>query len=809
MRFMSLRWKSLVLYTLLLLALLGSLTALTLFWFDSYQRQNQNSRVEEQRSNIERVFRLNSENIIRSLESFLDRGRDPELQQNSISMKNAFTAFWENNALRNDFEYAWLLDTQGSILASWGAPPLFEWSQGVTEVLRTLSPVEGVRCETRCLHYTALPAHWAGRDERVLVIASSLIQPVISLREIHNVDIALLIEDDLTQFGGWSARVQSLSNRTQLEPLLYEASSQFSLKEISASSHTIDLNDHYYRIWSQPLGNDGVSGHLLFVDDVSEQERALNQYLWQVSVLALGILLVGQIIGYLAYSAPIRRLNDLAQAMPMLAYQKFDDTRALLRKERGRLGDELNQLEDAGIELADQLEALTQEVRHRTVQLENMALFDPLTGLPNRNLLLQFLNESLQAQASDHSLLAVILLDLDDFKRINNSLGHEIGDNLLVSLSQRLANTLRESDMVGRFGGDVFVVILPNAESRERILKIVSSLLDEIRQPLQLLDQSFVIAASLGVTFASSEQPGNAEELIKQADTAMHEAKARGKNAFCIFDKQMTHSVENRVAMERELRVAVEQQQFCLHLQPQISLGSGHLTGFEALIRWQHPQQGLLSPAAFLRDLENGEHNIAVGFWVIEHGLELLARVCRHTRLNLKLAVNMNPELFLDKRLTAFVEQQLARQKLSPGQLEFELTESLLVKDMSAVAAQMSRLAKMGVTIAIDDFGTGYSSLAYLRQLPVDVLKIDRAFVANVPHNSKDALLVCSILSMAKQLHMEVVAEGIEHGEQAEFLREQGCPLGQGFKISRPIDEARLLGVMDQRLRQGLWLDQE
>ncbi|RWW92993.1 putative bifunctional diguanylate cyclase/phosphodiesterase [Aestuariirhabdus litorea] len=807
MRFMSLRWKSLVLYTLLLLTLLGSLTALTLVWFDEYQRSDQQARVEEQRSNIERVLRLNSQMVIRSLESFLDQGRDLLLEGGSVSMAAAFSGFWESNALRNDYEHAWLFDTQGAVLAEWGAPHPFRWQQGVSDVLRNLAPVEAIRCKQLCLHYTALPAHWSGSEERVLVIASSLIQPVISLREVHRVDIALLITDSGSRFGDWPVRIQSLSNRPLLEPVLREASARYGLSELVAGSRRIAVNDHYYLLWSQPLGSEPESGQLLFIEDVTQQEEALNHYLWQVSLLALAILLVGQGIGTLAYSAPIRRLNLQARALPLLAYQRFDEARALLRHEPAYVADELDQLEAAGVQLADQLEALTREVQQRTEQLEKMALFDPLTGLPNRNWLLQFLSRSLQTLNSDQQLLAVLLLDLDDFRRINNTLGHAIGDNLLVALSQRLANRLQGREMVGRFGGDVFVVILPQAQSRERVLATIDSLMEEIRQPLQLLDQTFVIAASLGVTFASPQHQGGAEELIKQADTAMHEAKARGKNMFCIFDKQMTRSVETRVAMEQELRQAVEQRQFCLHLQPQVSLASGHLTGFEALIRWRHPQQGLLAPAAFLIDLENSEHNIPVGFWVIEHGLEILASLCRHTGLKLKLAINMNPELFLDKRLTALVQQQLARQGLAPSQLELELTESLLVEDMGAVAAQMAALARMGVTIAIDDFGTGYSSLAYLRQLPVDVLKIDRSFVANVPGNQKDALLVCSILSMAKQLQLQVVAEGIENPQQAEFLRQQGCPLGQGFGIARPIDETELLAVLDARLQQGRWLD--
>jgi diguanylate cyclase (GGDEF)-like protein/PAS domain S-box-containing protein len=423
-------------------------------------------------------------------------------------------------------------------------------------------------------------------------------------------------------------------------------------------------------------------------------------------------------------------------------------------------------------------------------RINELAFFDQLTGMPNRTLLLDRLKQNLTASARNGSYGALLYLDLDKFKTVNDTLGHDMGDLLLKQVAIRLTTCVRAEDTVARLGGDEFVVMmaglnLNQEEAATRTEAVGEKILSALNQPYQLNDVAYHCTSSIGATLFSGQQTA-IDVLMKQADLAMYKSKEAGRNALCFFDPDMERVVMKRATLENDLRDAIERKQFLLHYQAQMA--GGRVTGAEALVRWQHPQRGVVSPAEFIPLAEETGLILPIGYWVLETACTQLAVwAARPEMAHLTVAVNVSAHQFRQPDFVAQVLAVLENTSANPRRLKLELTESLLVANVEEIIEKMFALKAKGVGFSLDDFGTGYSSLSYLKRLPLDQLKIDQSFVRDVLIDPNDAAIARTIIALAHSLGLGVIAEGVEKEAQRDLLASAGCHAYQGYFFSRPL----------------------
>jgi diguanylate cyclase (GGDEF)-like protein/PAS domain S-box-containing protein len=419
-------------------------------------------------------------------------------------------------------------------------------------------------------------------------------------------------------------------------------------------------------------------------------------------------------------------------------------------------------------------------------ELAHSAEHDFLTGLPNRMLLNDRISQAIAFAPRHENQVAVLFLDLDGFKHINDSLGHPIGDKLLKSVAERLVGCVRVTDTVSRQGGDEFVVLLSEAEQWEDAAVVAKRMLDAVAETHMIDQQELHVTTSIGVSVYPDDGQ-DAETLIKNADTAMYQAKENGRQTYRFFEPVMNVRAVERQSIEEDLRRALERDEFVLHYQPKIDLRTGRITGAEALVRWMHPTRGLLAPAHFIPIAEDSGLILPIGNWV-------LREACRQARAWLDagvpvgtMAVNVSAMELGGENFLEGLFAILTETGLDPGALEIELTESVLMKHAASAASILLSLRERGVHVAVDDFGTGYSSLSYLREFPIDALKIDQSFVRQITATEDDTTIVTAVISMARSLNLRVVAEGVETPEQLAFLKARECDEAQGYHFSRPV----------------------
>jgi len=424
-------------------------------------------------------------------------------------------------------------------------------------------------------------------------------------------------------------------------------------------------------------------------------------------------------------------------------------------------------------------------------KIQHLAFYDPLTGLPNRRLLRDRLQQAMIQCDRKGQYAALVFLDLDDFKNVNDLYGHQVGDELLCQVAERLRSNLRELDTVARLGGDEFVILLEGLElyaeeAAAQVEHIGSGLLLALRQPYEVNGQRFHNSASLGVVLFNDELQ-TVDELMQRADLSMYSSKAAGKNALSFYDPQMQAAVSTRLRLEEDMRRGLDAGEFVLFLQPQANW-RGTWLGAEALVRWQHPERGLLGPGAFIETAERCGLIEQLDLATLRLACQLLARWADQAPLShLSLAVNISARLLYKDDFVELVQQALATSQANPLHLKLEITESLLLSDKDKAVQRMQALRAMGIRFSIDDFGTGYSSMAYLQQLPLDQLKIDQSFVRDLPDNPGSLAIVRAILAMAVGLGLEVIAEGVETPAQQACLRDNGCQHFQGYLFAKPL----------------------
>lgn len=433
-------------------------------------------------------------------------------------------------------------------------------------------------------------------------------------------------------------------------------------------------------------------------------------------------------------------------------------------------------------------------------KLRRLAYYDPLTELPNRLLCMEQLRQAMSAAERSGRKVAILYIDLDRFKYINDSLGYDVGDKFLKLVAQRLRELMRPGDTVSRFGGDEFTVLLEDVEHVEDVTRLAQRIIDCFMQPLHVAERELFSTPSIGITLYPLDAD-NAENLIKNADAAVHHAKNRGGSTFQFYTSEMNLRTARRLAIETALRHALERGEITLHYQPQVDLTTGHVIGAEALLRWQHPEFGSISPVEFIPIAEEVGLILPMGEWALRTACAQLRAWQDVGFRDLRIAVNLSSRQLQQGRLVPQVRAALAQAGLDGRYLELELTESMLIHDSEINRAAFAELDALGVKFSVDDFGTGYSSLSYLKLFPIDAVKIDRSFLRGVPNDPDSVAIAAAIIAMARSLGIGAVAEGVETVDQLEFLRRRGCATMQGYYFSKPIPAAEFTAMLKQGRR--------
>jgi diguanylate cyclase len=546
---------------------------------------------------------------------------------------------------------------------------------------------------------------------------------------------------------------------------------------------------------------DSVTASLMFGDQEAATE-ALRAFRYAPGLRAVGVYdAKGNLFAEFSYPdsrLPLRQPPDDAAPDGMLTvtdtvrYRDVTLGRTVLHTSAGRLRAAMLRylalLTVASLLAMLVVAALSRKTRARVAaaerKLDYMAHTDHVTRLPNRHATYARLTAGLDSARANGQQLALLLVDLDNFKLVNDTAGHAVGDELLQHVAEALTRAVRPSDLVGRIGGDEFAIIAGPVPNRAAALALAAGVTQALQAPFQLKQGEFFATASVGFCLYPDDAP-TMDELMSSADTALYHAKHGGRNRLAEFVPAMTAATQRRAALERELRHAIEQDRLSVHYQPQFGCAGGALVGVEALLRWNHPEHGPVSPAEFIPIAEDSGLIVPLGRWVLRRACDQVAAWQRAGAPALTVAVNMSARQLREPGFIDDVTRALAQSGLAPGRLELELTESVLMEDVDSAVAFMQAVRALGVRLAIDDFGTGYSSLAYLQSFPINQLKVDRSFVQLLP--KRGATVVHAILALARGFGLSVVAEGVEEQPQLDWLREAGCDIAQGFLFGKPV----------------------
>lgn len=508
------------------------------------------------------------------------------------------------------------------------------------------------------------------------------------------------------------------------------------------------------------------------------------------------------VIVYFSYERYMREVKASARHA-----EEAERARAEIERQRAEQAErhvqELNNYISEQERISRVLEETKDHFRHA-------AFHDSLTGLPNRAMFTELLKAEIEgSKRSKEHLFAVLFLDLDRFKNINDSLGHTYGDLLLVAFAERLERTLRPVDTLARFGGDEFAILLSGIDDTTAAVRVAERIHDELSLPFDLDRNSAFATASIGIALSSSGYD-RADDILRDADIAMYRAKENGKARFEMFDHGMHARAVSRLQLESDLRHAVEHNEFCVYYQPIMALETGRLSGFEALVRWNHPRRGLVAPGDFVPVAEETGLIVPIGQWVLEEACNRVRewQMAAPGYRSLSLSVNLSARQIAQPDLLDQIKRALEQSKLNPHHLKLEITESVVMENAEAAALMFKQLRALGVQLSIDDFGTGYSSLSYLHRFPLNYLKIDRSFVMRLITDNDNAI-VKTISTLAQNLGMEVIAEGIETEEQYKQLKELGCEYGQGFLFSRPVDAEAAMKLLVKDAQRNIDLGME
>ncbi len=740
------------------------------------------------------------------LESFTDLielSQQTDFSNLAVQLEKQYDAL----QLHLNVEDIWLVDYKHNILFATNDFPN-ALQNNISQVLRTQEPKSRMYCPQSCHFLLSVPLLNKQGDVVVVTMSTSLVDTLFALKTSLNREVTVFKVDHNWREGQPKSeriKVISSSNKLLSDSLVALNLSYAALDESLEKGLHLDLVNNSYLINVLPLAQQADSSfYLALIDDVTLYKAKNNDYQNRFIVSLSIIFTLLAALVYFISSPFTQRLLLLSNALPLLSQKKFEQFRHINLNRPRMFADELDVLAHSTQDLCSELEQLNLAVEQKTKELENIAMYDLLTGLPNRNMLNYQLRKSLANISRYQKGVAVLFIDLDDFKKVNDSNGHNIGDQLLIQAAERVRLSVGDVDLATRFGGDEFVVVLSHLTNVNQAVTIAEKVLLQFKESIKLGTNIFYVSTSIGIAYTESAT-AIADELISHADIAMYEAKDNGGGQYHIYQQDMFHRVAKRVKLESEVRQALAKQQFNLCLQPQICAKTKKLIGFEALIRWQHPERGIIPPEEFIPILESSQYMIELGYWVIRRCFELIIEIKKYGVLEPRIAINLSAVQFTDANLPCFLQALMAEFDLSADYFELELTEQTLVKDMDYTITMMETLKAIGFSFAIDDFGTGYSSLAYLKKMPVDVIKIDKSFILGMLENHSDFQIITSTITMVKGLGLTVVAEGVETNAQLRSLSENDCDIIQGNYYSKPIPEKDLLNRIIQQVSSGYW----
>lgn len=623
-----------------------------------------------------------------------------------------------------------------------------------------------------------------------------------------------LLTSDHEQIVSWSEKLAKLHEASRnLLTVLAHTSIQNDLLQMGIEALTELLEARYGAIGI--LDESGELKHFIYTGINAEQVDRIGRFPQGKGLLGLVIQdnvslrlddmsTHPQSTGFPPHHPPMKTLL----AVPIAHHDRVYGRIYLSDKENGELFS--RQDEDLALSFAHSLSLVLdnareiEEVKQARQSLDYMAHFDHLTGLPNRTLLKDRIDQAIYHAQRNRRMIGILFLDLDNFKVINDTIGHTCGDELLKSVAQRISDCLREGDTAVRLGGDEFIVLLPDLSDTQDAAKVASKILELLKFTFVFDRHEVYASVSIGISIYPHNAK-NMEGLLSNADSAMYYAKKLGKNNYQFFTPELNSSAQKYIKLEKHLRRALEQHEFVLHYQPQVDVKTGMIIGMEALIRWMSPELGMVSPADFIPLAEDTGLIVPIGAWVLKTACSQ-AKVWQQNGFPVRVAVNLSSRQFYQVQnqqqnqhpLLDAVLNALDEADLTPELLELEITEGVLMQQLDATMDILNTLKNIGVRLSIDDFGTGYSSLSYLKRFPIDTLKIDKSFVNDITTDPSDKAIVAAITAMAQQLKLEVVAEGVETMAQLDFLRELDCHFVQGYYFSKPVSSDEVMSVCQQ-----------
>ena len=698
-----------------------------------------------------------------------------------------------------------------------------EWMRALEDT--SMQPVSHLHCEQQCLYHIGIPISGSGKQRKVgaLFITASFADTLINLQKQTHTDIAIINRQANDQHGlslqaqpiepinvhnkdfmsdlyGWQANVISVPNREKNLPLLYKISQNYSLSDIDhISGLTIENNHHHHHIHIINIDTANKNNiYLTLISDITEDVNAINKslkdnifYLFVSSALFFFTLII-------FLWKPVRRIHRQAHIMALLGQGKYDSVRDQLPDRiSSYLNDELDMLEISTLSLSHQLESMQHQLQQRAEAMEKLAMYDSLTGLPNRHHFLKILSQAVKTPNTNEEKVILFYFDLDKFKRVNDSLGHHVGDELLIHVSQRLNKILRANEFLARIGGDEFVLVLTTSTTLEAAIdNTTQRLLESFQSPIELAHIELIITTSIGIAYTKPNKISPLD-LVKNADLAMYRAKELGRNQHCIFDEYMKAEANQSLKLESELRSAFDNDQFELYFQAKVNLHTGAITGFEALTRWQHPKKGILPPIVFINALEASGKISELDDWVLIEACSTLERWWK-SGIQANIAINISSYQFNDSSFIQKILQVIQSFELGHNKLEIEITESLLMENLESATSTIKDLSKIGIRVSLDDFGQGYSSLSYLHKLPINTIKLDKEFIENIDTDINNQAIYQAVRLLAEQMGLELIAEGIETIDQLKYLQSERCIYGQGYYFSKPVCEGDALALLDQ-----------
>ena len=791
----------LVVSALMVLSL--AISMLSISRLDQEFEQYQGNKLRQGNAQFDMQSRIVREKVGVWLESFTDLIQLRE-QDDFYQAANALEQQFDALQINHNVESLWLVSEQ--------VKPVFQSSPmpaqvlaSIKRVIQTSAPDYQLSCVQECLQLVSIPILNAKGDMAIVSMAISFVDVIFAINQALENQVAIVAFEKSTEVKLAQAEIITSSAPKLMNSLFMNSQSQAMLSNVKKDGLQIEFNDKSYLINLMHLGDSKAQDfYMAQVDDVSSFTEKYRDYRLQFVFSAIAILIVIAFLVHFVAGPFTKRLLVLTDILPLLAKKEFEQFRKTKIKQSKVFPDEIDVLINATTALSYELEQLNIEITQKTKELENIAMYDLLTGLPNRNMLNFQLRKVINNASRKGSNAGILFLDLDDFKKVNDTHGHGEGDKLLIEAANRINLSVTSADIVCRFGGDEFLILLNENTSLELAQELAKSILKSFQKPIKINSSLFYVTCSIGIAMLEDELI-QASELISRADIAMYEAKGNGGDQYFAYQGGMFQRVAHRVMMESEVKQALAKGQFSLSLQPQLVAKTNKLHGFEALLRWQHPERGLVSPDDFIPILENSEHMIELGYWVIRRCFELSKGLGKIGLTDAIIAINLSAGQFADVNLISYLEALLVEFDLPAKNFELELTEQTLVKDIDKAIETMDAMRSLGFSFAIDDFGTGYSSLAYLKRMPVDVIKIDKSFVFGMLENHADFQIIMSTIAMVKNLGLTVIAEGVETKAQLRSLTDNDCDLIQGYYFSKPIPEAELFEFISQKIVAGKW----